>query len=122
MLNFSNRYNNKRTLKGVGGPTVAIQYNYQCAQDKDAQNPSRKINDPTKHRDCLLRPTFECKSHLKIHLQVVNGALTAKIFLNHSDNHVEYCDTHIPMHIHNIISLGKDKAIKDVSCYCIHND
>ena len=107
------------TLKGIGGPTLAIQYNYQCAQDKDAQKPSRKIDDPTKHRDHLPRPTFECKSHLRIRLQVVNGALTAKIFLNHMDNHVEYCETHIPGYILDIIGLGKDKAIKDVGCYHI---
>jgi hypothetical protein len=110
-----NRYKDKTLLKGVGGPTTAVQYNYQCAQDKDAQKESKKTNDIAKRRDRLPRPTFECKSHLKIRLQVINGILTAKVILRHEDNHIGYCETHIPRNILDIIEAGKDKAIKDVS-------
>jgi len=60
--------------------------------------------------------TFSCLSLLKIKLQVLHGILTAKITLQHKDDHVPYCDIHIPKKVLQIIEEGKDSSFWDVSC------
>ena len=122
VTNSLNSFVNQRLRSGVSGPTQAILFTYNCAQDEKAKKKSIKISDATKCRDRLSMPTFSCKSVLKIKIQIVNGILTGKISLQHHDDHILYCDVHIPNEALEIIRSGKDSSFKDVSHGSTNND
>src|SRR5260370_41859795 len=90
------RFLNQKLQAGVSGPTKAILFSYNCAQDNKIKKKSIKVDDTAKCHDWPSIPTFSCKSLLKIWLHVISGILTAKLTIQHKDDHIPYCDVHIP--------------------------
>jgi len=67
------RFLNQKLQAGVSGPTKAILFSYNCAQDNKIKKKSIKVDDTTKRHDWPSMPTFSCESLLKIWLQVIPG-------------------------------------------------
>jgi len=97
------------------GGSPAIEFCYRCAQDQKAKCKSRKHADETKHRDRRNMTYFECQSHLNIMLQVVFDVPTAKIDLQHMDDHIPYHATSVPPKDLEWISSNQTKSMRDVS-------
>ncbi len=110
------RFLNQKLQAGISGPTKAILFSYNCAQDNKIKKKSIKVDDNAKHHDRPHMPTFSCESLLKIRLQVISGILTAKVTIQHKDDHIPYCDVHIPEEAWQIIDEGINSSFKDVSC------
>ncbi len=116
------RYKQAKVLTGVHDPTSdlkAYQSIYHCAQDRHHKKGSAKVAKPEKQHDRPTMPTYDCKSHLRIQLQVLNGLLTISIDLKHCDNHIPYCDKFILDDVLIIIKVGGDKEVKEVQIYAI---
>ena len=109
------RFLNQKLQAGISGLTKAITFSYNCAQDNKIKKISIKVDDPVKHHDWPCMPTYSCESLLKIWLQVISGILTAKVTIQHKDDHVPYCDIHIPEEVWQIIDEGITSSFKDVS-------
>ena len=101
-------------LRGRKGQGNAIEFHYRCAQDKQMQESSRKITDPSKRRDRRSMTFFNCESHLNITLKVMGDTLTAKIDLKHTDDHVPYHATAVAPKAIDYISQNKSKSMKEV--------
>src|SRR5260370_34504014 len=89
------RFLNQKLQAGISGPTKAILFSYNCAQDNKIKKKSIKVDNNAKHCNQPHMPTFLCESLLKIQLQVISGILTAKVTIQHKDDHIPYCDIHI---------------------------
>jgi len=109
------RFLNQKLQAGISGPTKAITFSYNCAQDNKIKKISIKVDGPVKHCDQPHMPTYSCESLLKIWLQVISGILTAKVTIQHKDDHVPYCDICIPEEVQQIIDEGITSSFKDVS-------
>ena len=110
------RFLNQKLQARVSGPTKAILFSYNCAQDNKIKKKSIKVDDAAKRCDRPSMPTFSCESLLKIQLQVISGILTAKVTIQHKDDHIPYCDVLIPGEVQEIIDAGINSSFKDVSC------
>src|SRR5258707_15316374 len=110
------RFLNQKLQARVSGPTKAILFSYNCAKDNKIKKKSIKVDDAVKCHDWPSMPTFSCQSLLKIWLQVISGILTAKITIQHKDDHIPYCDVHILGEAQEIIDAGINSSFKDVSC------
>src|SRR6266481_551875 len=110
------RFLNQKLQARVSGPTKAILFSYNCAQDNKIKEKSIEVDDTMKHHDQPSMPTFSCESLLKIWLQVISGILTAKVTIQHKDDHIPYCNVHIPEEAQQIIDKGINSSFKDVSC------
>src|SRR5260370_42613590 len=86
------RFLNQKLQSGSSGPTKAITFSYNCAQDNKIKKNSIKVDDPVKHHDQPHKRMYSCERLLKIRLQYISGILTAKETIQHKDNHVPYCD------------------------------
>ncbi|CAG8652807.1 10442_t:CDS:2, partial [Scutellospora calospora] len=64
-------------------------FRYYCTQLLDWQKKSKKHEDPTKHRDCLLIQQFHCRSWLTLTIDLQKFQIT--IELTH-EYHTEYVD------------------------------
>ena len=106
---------NQNLQAGISGLTKAITFSYNCAQDNKIKKNSIKVDNPVKHCDQPCMPTYSCKSLLKIRLQVISGILTAKVTIQHKDDHIPYCDICIPEEAQQIIDEGITSSFKDVS-------
>ncbi|KAF8324408.1 uncharacterized protein EI90DRAFT_3019546 [Cantharellus anzutake] len=114
ILGYKWRYHDTQTHARKEGEQPALHFRYWCAQDRQLLQKSRKINDSSKQWDRQTIAYFECKSHLHITIQPIQGILTAKIDIMHIDDHIPYCATHLPPEARDIIEKNKDKSLKDV--------
>ena len=94
--------------------TNAMQFHFQCAQDKQIKKASHKSEVLSKCWDWRSMVFFNCQSHLNITLQVVHSILTAKIDIKHMDDHILYCAITVPAKALDYITLNKMKSMKDV--------
>ena len=56
------RFLNQKLQAGISGPTKAILFSYNCAQDNKIKKKSIKVDDNAKHHDRPHMPTFSCES------------------------------------------------------------
>ncbi|KAF8325049.1 uncharacterized protein EI90DRAFT_3157113 [Cantharellus anzutake] len=113
ILGYRWNYHGTKRRSGKKEETPALLFRYRCAQDQYLQR-SRKIADHAKHQDRRTHAFFGCESHLDITLQVIQGLLTARIDLKHTDDHIPYRATHLPPKALELITLNKDKPLKDL--------